>query len=97
MKTILLILFLSIPTLACGLPQPIYGKAPWMSYIIIETKGERIVHRPSTFGYFSVTVMPCSSYTVSVKHKLFNFEPVLVEPIDFEGKGVEVIFSPLSQ
>lgn len=91
MKTLILILILSASALACGLPQPIYGTAPYRSLIIIESDGERIIKQVNIFGRFSFLVMPCSTYKVSMVNR--KRMSVIVEPIDFEGKGVEIIFT----
>lgn len=92
MKTLLLILLLTIPTFPCGLPQPIYGTAPYMSVVKVETKGEVMFQRPNIFRRFSFIVSPCRSYIVTAQTRFLLFEPVVVHPIDFEGKGVRVDF-----
>ena len=87
---LLTILLTPIISLACGVPQPIYGTAPAGSIIELEFF---TYTRTTPFGYFFFEpVLPCSSYTVIMRSKHAGTMTVVVEPPDFQGKGVEINF-----
>lgn len=101
--TILFLIICLVPSaIACGVPQPIYGRVQneWLglplpvygaTVRLTSPQGELIdTRRTNPFGYYRFEdLMPCNDYVVRAVHKSHVFLPELVLASEFKGDGVE--------